>query len=62
MKEKAISADYAEAARLVLTAEAAVRYIDGDRDATDDAGEVLIAHVAGQVAGERLRKAETSGG
>jgi hypothetical protein len=46
--------DYKEAARRVLSAEAAERFIVGDVTATDEAGREYIADEANKVAAERL--------
>ena len=48
-----VSADYAEAAKRYLTAEAAARYCAGDMTATDEAGHEAIAYEASKVAAER---------
>ena len=45
--------DYKEAARRVLTAEAAERYIGGDMTATDDAGHELIQDEVIKITAER---------
>ena len=51
--------DYKEAARRVLTAEAAERFIAGDMTATDDAGHEYIAEEANKIAGERCLRANS---